>query len=169
MNQILIDVSFWWVGFLTYAPFHALHVWVWRNKPPRHEVLELCLYLLLLPTALWLLWTGLQWGPTLSLGGIVLHWLIAANYIAIYPAFQASSPTVHLLCLLARNPKGLSEAEVTKRLSQATAIQDRLEDLQQSQLLIADGGRFRLSAGGKLIALFFAGFRKFLGLKRGAG
>lgn len=164
-----LEISYWWVGILTYLPFHGLHVVLWRTLRVRHEVLWLLVCLLILPTILWT--TGFQFFHefTPPLISLFFHWLIAANYIAIYPAFQASSPTIHILCVAAKHQDGISMDLLIQKLSHLSQLENRLNHLTASRLLIRDNQELRLSPSGKIIAYFFVNFRKFLGLTRGEG
>ncbi len=162
------SIDNWWVGILTYLPFHCLHIFVWRLIPPRRDVLELVLYLLILPLALGLLWVGL--GGSLSWPQALLHLLLAVNYIAIYPAFQASSPTVRLICLLLDHPLGLTPEKTEETMRQITGVDHRIQDLSKSRLLFkGPRGEWKLSFYARIIARFFLIYRRSLGLEQGAG
>ena len=163
----MLTIDYWWMGLFTYLPFHLTHVVIWRVSPPRRDAMELFAYLILLPVALGLLWIG--FGGTLPWSAALLHALIAANYIAIYPAFQASSPTVHVVCQLWDNPDGLPTTAVEKSVCDVTHLDHRVEDLRRSGMLVQTPTGWGLSRSGRLLAVFFQTYRRALGLQRGAG
>jgi len=163
----MISLNYWWVGFLTYVPFHVLHVVIWRVAPPRRDALELVLYLLVLPIALGLIWVG--FGGPLPWSAILLHLLLGINYIAIYPAFQATSPTVHVLCLLREEILGVEPEKVERVLSETTSLGHRVHDLHRGGLILRTEQGQRLSGLGNALAQFFILFRRVLGLSQGAG
>src|SRR5688572_30833500 len=127
MHHFSVVVDGWWWGIVTYLPAHLLHVVVWRLKPRLASVPSLLLCTIAMPLALMGISAAL--GVSLPWPVPLVHLLVAVNYVAIYPAFQASSPTVHLLSLLAKRPQGLTEGEVMNALLKKTAIEDRLSDL----------------------------------------
>jgi hypothetical protein len=164
-----IAIADWWVGLITYLPFHLLHVAVWRMRPPRRDTHELLLFLFLLPLAVLLIWVGIGGTPRVGPAAILVHFLVAANYLAIYPALQASSPTVHLLCRLRRHPEGLTRETITDFMLKTSAVEARLKDLRNSSLIRHRDGRLELSGAGRLLAAIFLGYRRLLGLERGLG
>ena len=146
-----------------------LHVAVWRSFSPKAHLLWLVLTLILAPTGLFLFWmaNGISWQSLLV--PTVTHFLIVANYIAIYPAFQASSPTIQILNLLSQNRSGMGAEEICKRLAEEKLVKDRLSDLSQSGLITHDKGEVGLTPKGKVLASIFIFYRKLLSLPEGAG
>jgi len=167
MLLFMLSLEFWWIGILTYIPFHLMHLVIWRINPPRRDALELVAYLIVLPLAIGLLWIG--FGGSLPWSAAFLHMLIAANYIAIYPAFQASSPTVHVVCMLWDNKDGVPAAHVEKSIGDVTHLDHRVSDLQRSGMLVQTPTGWELSRQGKILAFFFITYRRWLGLAQGAG
>lgn len=153
----MISVDNWWWGAVSYACCHLLHIAWWRIAPPHRALLPLLIsfYGPLIVDAVWLT-------PSAAL----LHALLAANYIAVYPAVQASSPTLRMVLLLR---SGLTEPQLLTALSTDRLLDDRLSDLQKSGLLVTHEGKLVLSRRGNWLASFFLAYRRLLGLPEGAG
>ncbi len=163
----MISCSFWSWGFVTYFINHLLHLILWRLLKPKQDVRLLFLCLIGLPVGITCLIFG--FGHSIPLAPFFFHLLLAANYIAIYPAFQASSPTVHLLEILRRAQNGLSKEEILESLSQKSSLNHRFQELVGGRLIKTNETQIRLSFFGKSLALFFFAYRRALGLGQGAG
>ena len=163
----MLSIEFWWLGFFTYLPFHLLHIVIWRAFPTHRDVIDLFAFLIVLPATLCLLWIG--FGGHWSWSAVLLHGLITANYIAIYPALQASSPTVHILCLLLEKSEGMDRAQVERSASATSPLDHRVMDLRKSGMVVPTAVSWVLSGRGKLLAFFFINYRRILGLQQGGG
>lgn len=154
----------WWWGLLSYGAAHVFHILIWRRGTPRRDVrcLVEVFFLPLLP-ALPLALNGEALAP------LITHAVLAVHYIALYPAFQASSPTLHILDELARDKGGLTAAAVADRLSRLRREDERVEDLLASRLVVERDGRIRLSRRGRWVAHAFTAYRNLLGLPVGEG
>lgn len=145
-------------GLISYAACHVFHVISWRVARPKRDIPWLAL-LLLAPT--------LAWEAVGMPSAALIHFWLAAQYLAVYPAFQASSPTLHLLVRLAKAP---AEGIPRDTLIESTRALDRRSDREGSLgtlgLSREDGS---LTRAGKALARFFLGYRKALGLGEGAG
>jgi hypothetical protein len=155
-----IPLSHAWVGLLSYLTCHGLHIWWWRRFPERRGVTALFGIFLALPASL-LAAARVDW-----LAPMLLHVLISANYIAIYPAVQATSPTLRLLLFL-REPRRRGELDAL--FGANTLLEDRLTDLKASRLVRVKENRLVLTSGGSLLAGFFAVYRRALALPAGGG
>jgi len=100
---------------------------------------------------------------------ILTHYLLSTNYLAIYPAFQATSPTLKLLTFLSEHPSGQSEIEILQVLAKPQLVTDRLQDLSRGKLIGVNGTEICLKPLGTLLAEIFLRYRRFLGLPEGKG
>lgn len=154
-----MEMGTWWWGIISYAVCHLLHIAAWRIKTPAKQFPTL-LFFLCLPAALLV-----YFSPTAAL----THFCFASSYIAIYPAFQAVSPTIEIVDLLRRVPGGLTRQELITTFASPALVDDRLSDLYQSGLLIKGAGGPILSTRAKYLARFFRTYRALLGLSEGGG
>jgi hypothetical protein len=164
-----ISLRGWAWAIPAYALLHFLHVVLWRIRRPQKDVV--CLFELLIGFPTLLCAVLALWGisPLRMLPALVFEWILAANYIAVYPAVQASSPTLDMLSQLRKNPTGLTETELSQHAGPTSLFQDRLSDLVQGGLVKRSESGFELTWKGNGLATFFVVYRRFLGLPRGAG
>lgn len=163
----MLSLEGWWLGIVSFLGALMPHIVVWRRSVPPPGALDLVLYLFLLPYSLALLAIG--FGGHYPFVAALTHAILASNYLAIYPAFQASSPTVHLLTMLHDAPRGMTREEVVQHLVGITAVESRLEDLKRAGLVFRSGNSFTLSRSGARLAAVFIHYRGWLGLGQGAG
>jgi hypothetical protein len=156
----------WGWGLGSYFFCHFLHLVIWRRRQPVHDVVILFSLLFFIPGFLYLA-AGFYRGPTLVFAPLMTHLVIAANYIAFYPAIQARSPTLRILNVLREKP--LTEIEIASALTDSSQFSDRLQDLVTGGLLIPQGGTFVATSRGRRLADFFRGYRRFIGLPPGEG
>ncbi len=162
----------WMWGSVTFLGSLITHIVVWRWLHPRRDVLWLAGIFLVLPlaaTAFWFPW--LNASASFPLCAAVTHFILAANYIAFYPAVQASSPSLRILVLLRQSPTPLGSVEITKAFSTENLFSDRIADLQTAGLIKkgTSGSQDELSWTGKALAATFVAYRNFIGLSRGKG
>lgn len=170
MNHF-IPLHYWWLGVLSYGACHGAHISAWRRRPVSHHLLGLMLVLVVVPGVV-VLGLGFAFGADSSwIAPCVVHLLLAGNYIAVYPAIQATSPTLQILVLLDSHPAGLSEEAILESVATNSVMADRVGDLLRAKLVrrSVPGGSLTLSWRGNLLAEFFAGYRQIIGLARGAG
>jgi hypothetical protein len=151
------SLSNWLLGVLSYLVCHLIHVVWWHRKKPEREVLWLAALFFLAPAA-----ALFQWGGA----ALLIHFWLSAQYLAVYPAFQASSPTLHLLAALrAAGPKGKSARELESSAAGLDRHDQRREFLNKSGLLRGE----TLSFSGRLTARAFLTYRAWLRLPEGEG
>lgn len=167
MSDSLISLNLWQYGVLSYLFCHLLHLLVWRSSGIEPGVRLLFTLLVGVPVLIYLnllLKFGVAW-----IAPALIHFLLAANYIAIYPAFQASSPTIRILAFLWKTKRTMGERELVSQFGTQDLMGKRVEDLTLSGLVRAENGALLLSAKAKLLAGFFVFYRRLLGLPRGEG
>jgi hypothetical protein len=165
--DIFFPLDYWAYGLSSYLFFHILHILVWRGRALKGDVRLLFVLLIGIPEVVYLNLL-LKWGGVWVAPGIV-HGLLAANYIAIYPAFQASSPTISILAFLWREKRTIPETDLVKLFATEDVMGNRMEDLATSGLVKKEDEKLSLSSKGRLLATFFIFYRKALGLPRGVG
>jgi predicted transcriptional regulator len=168
-SMIAISLRSWFWAVPVYALLHLIHVLSWRIRRPANDVVSLFLLFIALPFVGFVIL--IAWGAeALPLFPILMFvWILSANYIAVYPAVQASSPTLDILHLLRQHPEGLTETELTSKAGSASLFQDRLSDLVRGGLMKPTHNGFELTVKGNLLATFFVNYRRLIGLPRGAG
>lgn len=165
-NQLSLE--FWWYGAAAYALCHLVHLILWNRRVSFCGTKFLFVLFLLVPLFGWSLLLVTAFDSDLVLPAF-LHLLLSANYISIYPALQASSPTLTLLRELYFSD-GLSEAQILERFPMQSLIRERVKDLESGKLICKDhNGNVHLSRIGSLLAGFFVFFRRLLNLPLGAG
>lgn len=153
-----LSLTYWWWGIVSYGVAHTFHIFWWRQFPVKRHLLLL----------------GILFGfPVFALAivgpsAVLTHLTLTAQYIAIYPAFQATSPTIEILEFL--RVRGIaSENEILQTCSNQSIVQDRISDLETGGLIRRKTQSFELSLRGRLLAEIFIGYRALLGLPVGEG
>lgn len=153
------------IGGGVFALSCLLHILLWAKGPVKKQLFVLIVIFLVLPTFFYLgLWTT----GSFYLSSVILTFFLGVNYISVYPAVQASSPTLVILDELYRR-KELSEIEIHALFNRGKLIQDRIEDLEKGGMITMHGGQFRLSKKADWLARFFILYRDLLKLPVGAG
>lgn len=165
--QEVLTLDGWWLGILSYAIAHLAHIVIWRIHPVERDVRVLFAILLVVPLVLWL--ALLAWIPGASYAALLVHLALAANYIAIYPALQATSPTIEMLYLMGKTPGGVSEENLVGLLGGEKLVEHRISDLERGDLVKRKDGKLILGTKGKGLANVFYLYRKLIGLPSGAG
>lgn len=156
------STEFYWLGIYTFLTGLALHLVIWRVFPRWRSIPLLFMTVLVSPLALFTLF---PLESPLWVAPVILHLIFAANYIAIYPAFQASSPTIEILFCLHHRGAQSSEAIVSS-MDPKSLVGSRVDDLKSGSLISQD---LKMSASAKLIAKVFIAYRRLLGLAEGQG
>ncbi len=158
----MISLQHWWFGILSYSACHLLHIFLWRSLTIKHDVraIFLCLFF---SAFVFLLF------PAFSLCAFLVHAILAATYIALYPTFQASSPSIVIMSSIHASAAGLNAKEILMVLGHGNLMSDRFRDLVIAKLLTKNGEHYALTARGKRLADLFIFYRQFLGLPRGGG
>ena len=164
-----LSLTYWWIGFLSYAAFHLLHICVWYGRKIERDVKLLFILLFFIPTAIYFNLVLIAGTASLWSAPFVVHVVLAMNYLAIYPAFHASSPTIHILCFLWKTGRQVSEGELIGLFGRPAVLADRIGDLIRGDLVRSDGEGLSLSPKGAVLANIFLLYRRMLGLPLGAG
>lgn len=158
------SITCWWVGALFFIFSLLMHLFIWRSRPNQRTFSQLFI-LFLTPPLLLLGFSCVQ--PGLFVSGL-LNLILSANYLAIYPAFQASSPSIKMLALLFER-KGLKKHKLLSHFPKDSLLSDRYKDLIDAGLIIKKNGDFKLTTRAKNMVRIFTLYRKLLGLEPGRG
>src|SRR3954468_1518005 len=123
--QITLALTHWWKGIYVFSLAYLGHLSVWRLRTPVHDVVTL-VGIFAIP------FLAFPWAP-LPLAAWIFYALLAGNYIAIYPAFQASSPTIHLVAKLLEE-KQMDVESLHRELARPSLLTDRIEDILRGGL-----------------------------------
>jgi hypothetical protein len=145
----------------------ALHVVLWRLRPPKSHALALIAVF----AAPALAYAAARGASERTAAVLLLYAALAAAYAQTYPAAQAESPTLSIAALLARAPGGMTRAELRARLRAEGLVRERVQDLLHAGLLVPGGAKdsLRLSPKGTALLPPFRLFRRALGLAEGKG
>jgi len=158
-------------GFFVFATFWILHLLWWRLCRPKGEIRPLVLVFLVAPGLLFL---GINrfypfWG-TLDLAlAFFVHLALAVVYIQTYPAIASTIPSFRILIGVHASKGGLSVPEIEGLFAQGELIGSRVELLGEDGLVRSGEKGLELSSFGRLLAVVFLTYRRFLGLQRGQG
>ena len=164
----------WPWGVASFGGCFLVQVIWWRIRRPRHDLVRTFQWFVLLPLlAIALIvfipastWIGFSWQEWLA--PFVVHLLLGGNYLVLYPALQASSPSIQIISLLVSNP-GLSETQILDRIARPSLIEDRLNNLGEAKITRKTSGGYELALVGYCLAGIFIWYRKLLGVGAGEG
>lgn len=169
--------TFFW-GNLVFFSFFLLHLAVWKIKLPARQTKVLLLILfggLAASLAVFVLF------PAFSLAGFaapsgaaellavalyVTSFILA--YMITYSAVEADSPTLVMIKTVAdAGARGIAREDFFAVLNDAVLVEPRIRDLLTDRMAVLDGGRYSLTAKGRLFAAIFVNYRALLGLGKG--
>ncbi len=166
---MMLSMEFWWVGLLTYALGHAVHMAWWRLVVVRGHLRTLLVIFLAPVFAFWAVVESVgffNWNEIAA--PLLTHLSLTAQYIAIYPAFQATSPTLELLEMVASSG-GMTRANILARFAGQSVLEARILDLETGRLVKRTDHGLELTLSGRLLAQIFIGYRALLRLPLGDG
>ena len=145
------------IGLSGFIGLLAFQIHWWRRKPSARGYVVLFAIFLLGPV------------PFLahSAEAFWTAFCLGLNYLAVFPAFQASSPTLVMLYELWRQ-KSIKESGL-HRLFENEVMMARLEDLRRGEFIEEREGKLFLTMRGKYLARLFQVYRRILGLPVGDG
>ncbi|MEZ4752445.1 MAG: hypothetical protein R3B54_17985 [Bdellovibrionota bacterium] len=169
MTTTVVSLDEWWRGFFYFLSFLAIHIFLWRNGTVRKNFVSLLLVLIVLPSVIYAGFFAIGFLARDWISAWLLHVVLAANYIAAYPAIAAQSPTIQILNTLHKHPEGIDWGVLLKECPLESALEDRIDELVKAKLILPTAGDFRLTRKGYYLARGFQLFRNFLGLPEGTG
>ena len=166
LDSIVQGVLLASIAFVVFALAGALHVVVWRLSSSTPSGLTL---IVLLTAAVLgqcvlaaLMWNA--WPEIVVVGALALQF--AACYVISYPAMQAHSPSLEIARHLAA-AGGITRAQLYGRLSEASLVRERIDDLLSDGLASQCDGRLQCTARGTLLARVFGSWKTLLGEPKG--
>ncbi|MCB0404497.1 MAG: hypothetical protein KDD51_06900 [Bdellovibrionales bacterium] len=165
----VVSLEEWWRGFFYFLCFFAMHVFLWRNGTVRKSFGTLLVILIIVPSLIYAAFFTLELVARDWLSAWLLHVVLAANYIAAYPAIAAQSPTIQILNVLRKHPEGIAWPVLLQSCPLETAVGDRIDELVIARLIVPADGDYTLTRRGYVLARGFQLFRTFLGLPEGDG
>jgi hypothetical protein len=159
---------------LLFALAFAVHVAVWRRSraTPSAFALVAVLGASILMPCLAAAVAAARGGFPLAVAQIAvvaaLALELAACYVISYPALQATSPSLEIARQLARaGEQGLAPAQLYARLSEASLVGDRIDDLLQDGLALERDGRIVCTRRGATLARIYVFWKAVLGEPKG--
>ncbi len=158
----------------------AAHAALWRVRLPRHRAAVLFFIFFIMPP---LLWTAAVLVPRAVHGALpvtphdaldlaavlLLHYALSSAYILSYPAVEAISPTLAIALLMGDSDRAVMKKDLAGCFPDESLLAPRIMDLVKSRLVRIDKGVLSLTWRGRVLVLFFAAFRSFMGLRPGKG
>ncbi|MBF0362144.1 MAG: hypothetical protein HQK49_14100 [Oligoflexia bacterium] len=154
-----------------------LHVIIWRLFNPKNTLMWLLLLFILLPSIIYVVamffpLLNMEVDIDIFIYHLLLSGFLGGSYILSYPAIHAWSPSLYLIILL-RNKKYFAleelKSEIMPKLNIEGRVLDMLNDkfvnLKKTDKTDKENCIVELSCLGKIIAISFISFRKFLGLE----
>ena len=140
-----------------FAVFVLVHILGWRAGRDHARWLLLTYAASLIGTLATVIGVAIPTSPIVL--PVVLALMTSACLFVLYvPAVYTilTSLSVQTIVMLRRHGGALSAADLYERFAGRAILQDRLATLVAGGYLIADGGRFRLTARGRTLAQAFA-------------
>lgn len=171
-------------GIASFSACMFLHLLVWRAFRPRRSILLLFAVFYALPAFFFLILFLSRntvpvavWTPSLMSFGaaewaavFLMHGALSSAYILTYPAIQASAPSLKMLLIIGSGmPEGITHENLKKEFGVETLFIPRINDLLDSGFVKEDKDMLMLTATGRMLAGFFALYRKVIGLPAGRG
>lgn len=161
-----IPLDYWWIGIVSYLFCHAAHIVWWRFAAVNRGVVALLLIFFVPVIAIGL--AGLAHTEISMIPPLFTHACLAAQYVAVYPAVQACSPTLKILEYL-RLSVSTSEDQLVTACAPDSIVQARLDDLEKGGLVGRMNEKYSLNTTGHFVAYVFQHYRRLLRLPLGAG
>jgi hypothetical protein len=151
------------IALLVFTLAWALHVIVWRlsSATPSGSTLIALLTAAVLVPCILAGFIAASWPTVVVVAALALQ--LAACYAISYPAMQARSPSLEIARrLAAAGTSGIARAELYRRLSEASLVADRIEDLLHDGLAMEQDGRLFCTGRGALLARVFGCWKALL-------
>jgi hypothetical protein len=164
-------------GVLLFLACLLVHIAIWRIFRPRNQVVGLVFIFAVIPVVLGV--PGVLIAARFSDGGAtfpgaaiqwglayILHLAASGSYMFLYTAVAGASPSIAILEKVdAHMPKGLKRSELAPAWFTDAALSGaRKENLLATGLIADHSGALELTFRGRIIAMTFLLFRRFLGL-----
>ena len=165
MLEVLLEAA------ALFAACLAVHVVIWRvRRPETYRVwlpLLVAIFLVAGPAAEWALTRTRAIADLLAV--LLLHGSLSAVYIIGYTLISAFSPSIEILKRLDASPAGLRREEIRLPYLETALGGNRVVNLVNDGLILAEGDRVQLGSTGRLLADLVLLYRHTIGLPDGAG
>lgn len=165
----IVSLQHWWAGILSYLFFHLVHLLVWNQIRPKKDFIFLGIIFFVIPLFAYGLLANTSPQATGYLAPALLHCLLSAQYLMIYPALQASSPTLQILRLVRLSHNGLTEPAIVRQLQERLVPVDFIDELVSLRFIRKENGSLSITRLGNAVASVVHSYRKCLGLPPGGG
>ncbi len=179
-----MGMNVFFTAFVLFSAAVCLHIAVWRLVKPRGHISALAFVFLVFPAILSIvamsLGQGVLYGAGLSFAAslnreewasaLLMHLSFSSAYILTYPAIQAGCPSLRMLLIIGSGmPEGIAHDNLRNEFGIETLFLPRVKDLLDSGFVKEDKDNLMLTARGRILAGFFALYRKAIGLPAGRG
>lgn len=171
-------------AFVLFSAAVCLHIAVWMVVKPRGHISALAFVFLVFPAILSIVVMSLGQGVLYNAGlsfaasltreewaaALLMHFSFSSAYILTYPAIQAGCPSLRMLLIIGSGmPEGITHENLRKEFGMEALFLPRVNDLLDSNFVREDNDMLVLTATGRILAGFFALYRKAIGLPAGMG
>jgi hypothetical protein len=163
LDSLMHGVLLTSIALVLFALACVLHVVVWRlsSFTPSGLTLIVLLTAAVLVQGALAGFTNASWPSIVVVTALALQF--AACYAISYPAMQAHSPSLEIARhLAAAGSGGMTRAELYARLSEASLVRERIDDLVSDGLASDQAGRLQCTVRGALLARVFGGWKALL-------
>ncbi len=160
MSALLPAFFFTFLFFLTHILCFRLKIM--KFQPPFFLLIFLIWLAVLFSFLKSISGTGLFWSP------LILYSLLCLAYVAESTAIENESPSMKIIkCILRHSESRATLMELKNEFSDREFIHDRLNDLVKNGHILQEGGLYRLTSRGLLIASVIKAYRNLI--RRGLG
>lgn len=173
-----MSAMFW--GWSLFFIFWITHLFIWKMRVPRRQVLTLFvifLVFMLLGCFAFLIWRQSLDGERHLFASSILDFfhgcflftMLFAGYVVSYPAVEVDSPTFVIITAIANaGPAGLPREDLEQKLTNDLLVWPRLNDLiTEGMIAPAFDEKYRITRKGRWFVRPFCFYRSFLGLRKG--
>lgn len=167
MNEIVLAA-------IAFSTALAVHVCVWRRRPPANHTAGLLalfaanLFVLSLLAYLFKDGAGMSVSRWEMLRAMMLYVPASLFYVVCYSAIEHDSPTLTLVGMLhAAGGRGLDRAEIERLAAETAPVSSRAQALIDSGWVTVDGQGMALTPRGERLARMFLAFERLARLPRG--
>ena len=171
-----MKILFWGTTIFTSLFFFQLALW--KIRLPQRQIKTILIIffgglaaslpaLACLPADFRLIGAAPPQGPAEFLSIALLVTALILSYMITYTALEADSPSLVMAQRIAAADGGLSQEAFEAGLSDGILILPRVKDLLTDKMAKIEGGRYRLTPKGRLMAEIFIFHRTIMGLGKG--
>lgn len=156
-------------GLLLFVLAAAVHLVIWRIKPPRGEIAGL-LKVFLCVSVIGVIFLHTRFSLHILEYSYIflLYFSLAAAYIGNYPALVASSPSLLIIMnILENGMNGLSKESLKQLMPEELLVKSKVIDLVRAGMIQLKSGKYFITKRGIFFIKIFVWYRKILNLPKG--